>query len=211
MSRTFDETTALPAEPISAAGARPTIEGLFRSHGRDVYRIVRRMAGSRASAADLDDLTQQVFLAAHRDLRSFRGDAAPRTWLYGIASRVVLMHFRSWRRRLAALTAFADASRMTEAPPPDAESTVADREELARVQHALDRLTPEKRLVFVLHEVEGLSGKEIAAVLSIPEATVFTRLHYARRELVAVLARTSGDDGRAPGRPRRAPREVRER
>lgn len=230
MSRVFDEMDALEAReasspvvreasaPVvreasareaSAPAARPTIEALFRQHGRDVYRIVRRLMGPQASQADVDDLSQQVFLAAHKDLPRFRGDAAPRTWLYGIASRVVLMHFRSWRRRLAALAAFADATRMTTAQPPDAEATLADREELARVGRGLEALKPEKRIVFVLHEVEGLSGKEIAAILRIPEATVFTRLYYARRELVAALAR----DAEKHGGPREAPRgrEVRER
>ncbi len=207
MSRTFDQMDALEADEASAAASRPTIEGLFRQHGRDVYRIVRRLLGPQASAADVDDLSQQVFLAAHKDLPRFRGDAAPRTWLYGIATRVVLMHFRSWRRRLAALAAFADATRVTEAPPPTPDATFAERQELARVARGLEALKPEKRVVFVLHEVEGLSGKEIAAILSIPEATVFTRLYYARRELLAALARESErrEHRGAPGR-----REVQE-
>jgi RNA polymerase sigma-70 factor, ECF subfamily len=187
MSGVVDETGALEAEQAAAVLSRPTIEALFRQHGRDVCRIVRRLVGPRASEADVDDLCQQVFLAAHKDLPRFRGDSAPRTWLYGIATRVVLMHFRSWRRRLAALAAFADATRMTETPPPTAEATFADREQLMRVSRALDSIKPEKRVVFVLHEVEGLAGKEIAAILGIPEATVFTRLYYARRELVTAL------------------------
>ena len=186
-----------------------TVEQLFRQHGRDVYRIVRRLMGSRTSPADVEDLVQQVFLAAHRDLPRYRGESSPRSWLYGIASRVVLMHFRGWRRRLAAIAAFADATRMTEAPPPTAEATVGDRQELRRVQRALDTLKPEKRVVFVLHELEGLPGKEISVILGIPEPTVFTRLYYARRELLAVLA---GDDAESPTPgPTSRRREVRSR
>lgn len=209
MSSALSEAESLERDDAPVRAPVVTVEQLFRLHGRDVYRFVRRLMGTRAAPADVEDLAQQVFLAAHRDLPRYRGESSPRTWLYGIASRVVLMHFRGWRRRLAAIAAFADATRMTEAPPPTAEATVGDRQELRRVQRALDTLKPEKRVVFVLHELEGLPGKEIAVILGIPEPTVFTRLYYARRELLAALA---GDDAESPTPgPTSRRREVRSR
>src|SRR5262245_37099609 len=91
-ARSLDVAKAeVEAEPL-------TLELLFRRHADDVHRIVRRLLGPAASAADVDDLIQQVFLAAHRALPQFRRDAATTTWIYGVASRTVLHHLRSRRR-----------------------------------------------------------------------------------------------------------------
>lgn len=188
---TDPEVTA--ARTMTAGQDRPanveplTVEALFRRHGRDVYRIVRRLLGPAASNADVDDITQQAFLAAHRDLARFRGESAPMTWLYGIASRTVLMHLRSWRRRQRLISAYADEWRINEAPAPNAEHALAQQQELERVWKCLIKVKPKKRVVFLLHEIEGLSGKEIAAALEINEGTVWTRLHHARRELVELM------------------------
>lgn len=170
-----------------AFGEPLTVELLFRRHGKDVFRIVRRLLGPAASDADVDDVTQQAFLAAHRDLSRFRGESAPMTWLYGIASRTVLMHLRSWRRRQRMIAAFAEEIRANEVPIQSAESTMVQQQELQRVWKQLLKIKPKKRIVFLLHEIEGLSGKEIASALEIPEATVWTRLHHARRELVDLM------------------------
>jgi RNA polymerase sigma-70 factor (ECF subfamily) len=51
------------------------------------------------------------------------------------------------------------------------------------------RVSPKKRVVYLMHEVEGLSGQEIALALEIPVATVWTRLHHARKELLKALER----------------------
>src|SRR5262245_23319146 len=76
-----------------------TIDALFKEHVADVHRIVASLLGPGASRADIEDLTQQVFLSAHRALPNFRGESKPTTWLYAIASRVVLTHLRGFRRQ----------------------------------------------------------------------------------------------------------------
>jgi RNA polymerase sigma-70 factor (ECF subfamily) len=174
-----EETSAPSTSTLSA-------DLLFRRHGRDVMRFVRRMVGPNG-AADVEDLTQQVFIAVHQNLDRFRGDCAVTTWLYGIASRTVLMHFRTGRRRNRAIEAFGNETRTQETAAASAESSFEVRQELERVSRCLEQIKPKKRIVFVLHEVEGLSGKEIAHALDINEATVWTRLFHARRELVALL------------------------
>ena len=63
---------------------------------------------------------------------------------------------------------------------------------LRRVWRCLMQIKPKKRIVFVLHEIEGMSGPEIAEMLSASEATVRSRLHHARRELMALLAKEEG-------------------
>jgi len=175
---------ARPAQSEDAIGSEPpSLEGLFRSHADDVFRIVARLMGPGAGDADIEDVTQQVFVAAQRALPRFRGDSTPLTWLYGIATRVVLTHLRSIRRHRRLVGAL-------EAVPPaslDMQRHVEQREELRRVWRVLMRIKPKKRVVFVLHEIEGRSGREIAEALEIKEATVWSRLHHARRELVAGL------------------------
>jgi RNA polymerase sigma-70 factor (ECF subfamily) len=164
-----------------------TVEDLFRRHHQAVARIVRRLLGPNASSADVEDVTQQTFIAAERALERFRGDSSPTTWLYGIASNAVLMHLRSWRRRRRTLEAFFEQLRTEDGAAPDLERRYEHREELERVWKCLEKIKPKKRVVFVLFEIEGLSAAEIATALQIPQATVFTRLHHARRELVEAL------------------------
>ena len=169
--------------PTMDAEPRPdglTLESLFRAHVGDVYRMVARLLGPQAPVADTEDLVQEVFVAANRGFASFRGDAKPTTWLYGIASRVVLMHLRSsWRRRRlwdAFGTHVVDAVRTTE-------RDVGARDTLRQVWSCLNRLSPQKRVIYLLCDVEGLSGAEAAAALDIPINTVWTRLHHARMDL----------------------------
>lgn len=189
------ETLALRmrAEPSPATASPrlepPPIERVFRDHFDEVYRVVGHLLGPSAPSSDVDDLTQQVFIAAHRALPGFRGDSKVSTWLYAIASNVVLTHLRSWRRRrrlAKALEELAGDGRARSARTP--EESLADKQALLQVWSCLLRIKPKKRIVYVLYEIEGLSGAEIAQVLAIPEATVFTRLHHARGELATALA-----------------------
>lgn len=169
----------------------PSLEQLFRRHFDDVYRIVASLLGPGAGAADVEDLTQQVFLAAHSALPRFRGDSKTTTWLYGIASKVVLTHLRGRRRRDRLREALEAAAQLDRnAPGPDDE--VHQRRELLRVWQILMRIAPKKRMVFILHEVEGLPGAEVARVLDIKIGTVWTRLYHARRELVAAMTKAEG-------------------
>ena len=164
----------------------PTLEGLFRQHAREVHRLVWRLLGPGASEADGEDLGQQVFVAAHRALPRFRGESKPSTWLYGIATRTVYRELRSrgrHRRMVAALEAKAAVA--SEGAP--VVSVAERRLELEEVWRCLMAIHPKKRVVFVLYEIEGLSGPEIARALEIEEATVHTRLYHARRELMAAL------------------------
>jgi RNA polymerase sigma-70 factor (ECF subfamily) len=69
---------------------------------------------------------------------------------------------------------------------------------LLAVYHILDRLSPKKRVVFILHEIEGREPKEIAEIVGAPVLTVRTRLHYARKEFYACVAREPKLDKGAP-------------
>lgn len=126
---------------------------------------------------ELEDACQEVFLQFFRYLGSFRGDAELKTWLY----RICVTEARRVRRRRkvsALLSTLLRREPVEEAVPA---ATRTDTTVLRLVQSALDRMSEGHRLVFVLFEMEGMSGKEIAAIAGCPLATVWRRLHDARR------------------------------
>jgi RNA polymerase sigma-70 factor (ECF subfamily) len=171
--------------PLVAA-ERPTLDALFRQHAESVHRLIARLLGPGARPADIEDLVQQAFLAAHRSLPAFRGESKPSTWLYGITARTVYRELRN-RTRHRRMVAALEAAALAAPPVSSTERLIQSRAELARVWRVLMEIQPKKRIVLVLHELEGLSGKEIALALDIKEATVYTRLFHARRELYSRL------------------------
>lgn len=163
-------------------GDRSAFLQLFRRHRADVVRLIHRMLGP---SADLEDLVQEVFLQVHRSVSAFRGSSRFTTWLYRVTVNVVLMHRRALRSR-PRLAAEDEAPPMVDAAPLPDEQMARD----ARVRafyRLLDRLSEKKRLVFVLHEIEGLSPSEISPLVGAPVLTVRTRLFYARREVQQLL------------------------
>lgn len=166
--------------------ATPSLEELFQRHAGDVHRLVWRLLGPGASKADVEDLSQQIFLAVHKALPRFRGESKPSTWLYGIATRVVYKELRN-RTRHRRMVATVEAAANLRVEVAQLDRHAESRTELAQVWRSLLDLHPRKRVVFLLHEVEGLSGREIAERLQIKVATVHTRLYHARRELQRAL------------------------
>ncbi len=111
-----------------------------------------------------------------------------RAWIYGIALNVASEHRR--RRMVRRFFGLDDAPEPVAPSGPHA--ALEQREAEALVQAALDTLAPKKRAVFVLYELEGLTGEEIAEAVACPLKTVWTRLYHARRELEAELAKRVG-------------------
>jgi RNA polymerase sigma-70 factor, ECF subfamily len=156
---------------------------LFRAHRDDVARLAQRMLGR---ATDLDDIVQEVFFQVHRSIRDFRHGARFSTWLYRVTVNVVLMHRRAAKSR----PVFGEAPEHLAAVDhrPFADELVDQRRRVQAFHRLLDLLSEKKRVVFVLHELEGLAPGEIAKIVGSPVLTVRTRLFYARRELLALLA-----------------------
>lgn len=165
-------------------------EALLFRHFRDVFRIVARLLGPGAPEADVEDVAQLVFLAAHRAWPRFRGESQVSTWLYGIATRVDLTQLRSFRRQRRLQAALELEPVYSEIRRPD--QRYEDREELQRIWRCLLKIKPKKRVVYLLHEVEEKSAEEIGILLEIPIGTVWTRLHHARRELERLLEKSAG-------------------
>ena len=163
-------------------------EAIWERHFDFVWRSARRLGVRDAS---LDDVVQDVFLVVHRRLAEFEGRSTVRTWLFGIVLRVVRDHRRTARRK------------PTEALPeimPDAQNEgpaeSAARREAARVLHAvLDDLDEDKRVAFILSELEQMTAPEISETLGVNLNTVYSRVRAARREFEQAVARHRAKDG----------------
>jgi RNA polymerase sigma-70 factor (ECF subfamily) len=163
---------------------------LYSRHKREVARLVLRMVGPRP---DIDDVVQDVFVQVFRSLSAFRGDARFSTWLHRVTVNVTLMFLRAQKSR-------PQLSRDSSPPEePAAESaspaaSAATAERLRALYAILDRLPEKKRVVFVLHDLEGVPAAEIARLVSAPVLTVRTRLFYARREVYAAMSQDKALD-----------------
>jgi len=137
--------------------------------------------------ADLEDVGQEVFVVVRRKLGGFEGDRlAP--WLYRIATRTASDHRRrAWFRRLWTRGSRIDLDTMHSHAAGPAEAL--ERREAERLLDGiLARMSDKRRVAFSLYEIEGYSGEEIAQLLDVPVATVWTRLHHARKEFLAHVA-----------------------
>ena len=171
------------------AGDEAAWTELYLAHGRRVSRFLRRILGD---TPDLEDLVQQVFLALLTGLEAYRGEARFGTWVLGIASHVAEGHLRRqfrWRRRQVAWQQWADAAGDRS---PDPGEGVEAREILAATFRAVADMDLPHRTVWVMCEVEGLDGREVAVALGIPAGTVRSRLFRARRDVATALCRGPG-------------------
>jgi RNA polymerase sigma-70 factor (ECF subfamily) len=168
----------------AAAGDSAAFRELYDRHRADVARLVYRMVGGRS---EFEDVIQEVFVQVYRSLKDFRGQSKLSTWMHRVTVNVVLMHRRAARSRpVFADEPPGDGLLRSEVTAPDED--VERRERMRAFGRLLDRLADKKRIVFVLHELEGVPPSEIAEIVGAPVLTVRTRLFYARRELEAMLA-----------------------
>jgi RNA polymerase sigma-70 factor (ECF subfamily) len=167
----------------------PSFDQIYRSCFVDVARWVRALG---ANPADIEDLTQEVFIVCRRKLDVFDGRNLP-GFLYRIAQRTVRDHRRSaWIRRLS--------GRRSSLPEVHGDATsaiefVQDRERQRVVEAILARMSDKRRTTFVLFEIEGYSGEEIAQIQSLPLKTVWTRLHHARKDFVRMVSQLPREEG----------------
>jgi RNA polymerase sigma-70 factor (ECF subfamily) len=136
-------------------------------------------------ARDLDDATQEVFVRVWRALPELREGRYVATWLYRVALNAALDILRSRKRGVARLL---DDTAPAEAQPARLESAEAMLARRQALDSALDELSHDHRAVLVLHDVEGFTMSEIAAMTEVPEGTVKSRLFHARKQLRAALS-----------------------
>jgi RNA polymerase sigma-70 factor (ECF subfamily) len=201
---TLTATVDLPMSNDTSDRAVPVPLGadfraFYERHFRFVYRIVARMADP---SADVDDLTQEIFTIAGQKLDEFEGRSKETTWLYRIAANVVSADRRKRKRQhllsLRWLMPSPD-DELIEGPDRDLERQDAQ----SLVRSILAEMSEKKRTVFILFELEGMPGQEIAEIVGCPLDTMWTRLFHARREFKAKLAErgyaSSDDLAKLPG------------
>jgi RNA polymerase sigma-70 factor (ECF subfamily) len=176
---------ALPIDLRDAprAGAMddsPTLEAVYREHFEFVYRKASRLGGP---GFDAEDAAQEVFMVVSRKLHTFNGTSAITTWLYGITLNIV----RRQRRRARLKKMFE----RSEARAGEESVVELDRAEVNQAKQlawqVLDKLSAKHREVFILSEFEGLSCEEIGKLVGCKVETVWSRLHYARKEFAERL------------------------
>ena len=159
-----------------AAGDQSAMRALFARYRVRVYRWLLRLVDDEALA---EDLLSEVFLDVWRHAASFEARSSLSTWLLAIARYKALS---ARRRRTDAELDEATVSTVPDTAD-DPEVTLQKENRAEALRQSLPRLSPEHREVIDLAYYHGKSVKEIAAIVSISEATVKTRMFYARRKL----------------------------
>ena len=176
-----------PRDLIQACqrGERDGFRALFEQYKDKVYSVALRFTGDEALAMDI---AQDVFLKLFSTIGEFRGDSAFTTWVYRLAVNACLDHKRrAWR-----LIPIADDLLAVLRAPGNSLDRMLHSEMRERVRRAIEKLSPELRMVVVLRYTEGLSYEEIAEVLGCATGTVASRLNRAHKVLERRLACLNG-------------------
>lgn len=164
-----------------------SFDDIYELWFHEVCRWARALGGLNS---DVEDIAQEVFIVVRRKLEEFDG-AHPRAWLYRITQRTVSDYRRrAWFQRV--VRPAADFLNHLIDPADGPREIVQLREAEKQVSEILNQMSPVRRTAFILYEIEGYSGEEIAELESVPIATIYTRLHHARREFLAKMADENG-------------------
>lgn len=182
------------SEPVEAAvplaQSVPAFGEIYEASFDFVWRSARRLG---VKETHVDDVVQEVFMVVHRRLAEFEGRSQLKTWLFGITRRVVGTYHRTARRKPTEPLGDREL-----AATDDPEQRCSAVEGQALLHALLDELEPDKREVFVLAELEEMSGPEIAAALELNLNTMHARLRAARRDFEQALARHNARARRSP-------------
>ena len=180
-----DETVQLVRGCIS--GSNESQRKLFSRYKQKVYGIIIH---NLSANYDVDDVLQQIFIKVFKSLKNFKGLSSLDTWVYRIATKVCIDQLRKkYRKRQLKIVDFPEG--VNNSVDKDAlsnpEMGLEEQELKVIVEAAMDRLSPNKRVVVSLYELEGFSVEEIANIIKKPEGTVKSRLFHGRKELAGHL------------------------
>ena len=182
-----DGSPPLAALPADGRGSAGPVNGRFRdARFREIYdawfaHVLKWLYAFGVPSSDTEDLAQEIFLVVRRKLSRFDGSNLA-GWLYRITQLTVRDHRRrSWFKNLVVRRREIDLTELShggESP----ERRYEQRENRRIFQELMDKMSEKRRTTFVLFEVEGYSGNEIAEMHDVPLGTVWTRLHHARKD-----------------------------
>jgi RNA polymerase sigma-70 factor (ECF subfamily) len=168
----------------AAGGSREAFDELVRRHQGAMITLARVLTSGRG---DAEDLAQDVFVRAWRNLGAFRGESTFRTWLHRVAINVI----RTSQSRQGRLLRLFVARDTGDRAPETASGEEAVDATLARrqiIDRALAALPDDLRVAVTLRDLQGLEYKEIAETLDVPIGTVESRIFRARQKLKPLLA-----------------------
>jgi RNA polymerase sigma-70 factor (ECF subfamily) len=158
-----------------ARGEASAMGALFDRHAARVARFLRRV--SRETGPDVADLLQATFLEVQRSAKRFRGRSTVATWILAIAANIASHYARGERRRRNMEAALATTPKgHVKTPSEDAERAQL----LSRLAAGIDALSPDLRMIYVMCEIEEVTGREAADAMRISEPGVWRRLHDAK-------------------------------
>ena len=158
-----------------------TFELTMWPHMRAAYNLARWLV---RNDHDAEDIVQESFMKAYKAQESFRGSEA-KTWMLSIVRNTAIDFMR--RYKASPTTTLSEPGYEPKDDAPDPERVLLQQTRRDQVRQAISHLEPEFREPIVLREIEGMSYKEIAAVLDIPMGTVMSRLSRARNLLLVEL------------------------
>lgn len=162
-------------------GEARAMEMLYHQFKRRVFSMAHRIVGP----SDAEEVAQEAFVRVFRGLPSFRGDSQLSTWIYRLTVNASLSHLaRRGRRQEVGDDGLAEVAAPDE---PQRDPGLA-----ARIQDALQHLPAGYRAILVLHDVEGLSHEECAAILECRVGTCKSQLHKARARMRELLGTIGG-------------------
>lgn len=174
-----------PEEPTDAeliqrtlAGDRSSFEGVVRRYQDRAYWAAANLVGDPEEAKDI---AQDAFLRAYRALARFDFRMSFYTWLYRIVVNLSIDHLRKRSRLRPVALDELDAGLADDVEQTRPDGGMERREAMTQVRAVLDRLPEKYRTVMILRELNGMSCKEIAAIVRSTHSTVRWRLHMARK------------------------------
>ncbi len=163
-------------------GEQAALGTLYDRHHRPVYRFVSRIAS--APYSDVEDLVQCTFIEVWKSCSRFHGKGTIRSWIFGISANLTRHYVRSEMRRRCAMDGLSEIPQASETLP---DASVNHQQLLGQLSEALQELSYNQRVAFVLCDIEEMSGIEAARTLGIRNGTLWRRLHDARKNLRSKL------------------------
>lgn len=179
------ETDELVAR--ATAGDRSAFDQLIKRFRPRIFALALHMTGSESEA---DDVTQESFISAYKNIQRFQGRSQFFTWLYRIAVNRSLNNRRDRKRRRETDLEDPRITRAVAVDAPDNPARAAElRQTYARLLRELDKLSPAMKTSVVLVALQGLSQAEAAVIQNCSPGTVAWRMHVARKRLAETLSR----------------------
>lgn len=170
----------------------PAFTAIYRENFAFVWRVLRRLG---VPTEALEDAVQDVFVVVHRRAAAYQSGVPIRSWLFGITRRVAADTRKRWQRNSGRNDLHADTELMGD--PRDAAARAEASDFVARFLAELDE---DKRIVFVLSDIEGMTAPEIGAALGVNINTIYARLRAARIRFQSARREWFGDDADADER-----------